>query len=305
MVVELPNDERAQVRPAIRADIPAMVDLLHTKMNPKFSRKRWERLFNAPWMQDAPDFGRVAVMGDDIVGCCVAIYSVRRVHGRAVSIVNPCAWYLDKRARGSGVGRALMADVTADPDRHYHICTSSQKTVDLLAAIGFSPLDTHKVMWRGAPDIQAHAEPQLHLLSPDAEFTQGISDETAKALADHDGTYGISRAFELEGAFAQHGPLVVIGRDCRKASDARWFDVLYASNAQHLGAYGQMIANTLSAEAGEVITLAADERLTHGAKANDRVALDPPRFWKSDGTVPQSAVDHLYSEIPLLGLKLG
>ena len=172
------------VRPARASDICPMVELLHSRMDDTISRERWLRLFTYGWLADKPDFGRVALLDGEIVGCVVAVYADRLIDGRTERFVNPCAWYLDRRARGQGLGLELMADVTSRADWHYIIPTSSGRTTGLLERVGFSVLDREKFVWRHAASA---ARTPLRLIRDPCELRDRMPAEVSRVRADHAG----------------------------------------------------------------------------------------------------------------------
>ena len=288
------------IRPATADDIDAMVGLLHAQMNSRFSRQRWRRLFEYSWCPERPDFGRVALLDGELVGCCAAVYADRAINGVQHRIVNPCAWYLDRRARGSGLGMALMADLVAHPEWTAQISSSSKLTTGLLDRIGFQILDTHKFVWTGS-DANAAVSPQTTTVLTDrTTIAARLAPDDLQKLKDHDATFTTPILVLMESG----QEIFLLVRDCVKSGDERWLDVMSVSDADLLARHGQTIANKMSA-ARNLARLAVDERLCpNGGDTAERVAIDPPRYWKPAPGVSSGAVDHLYTEVPLLGLKL-
>ena len=86
-----------------------------------------------------------------------------------------------------------------------------------------------------------------------------------------------------------------------KAENIKWYDLMYASDYKHFSAYAQMIADTLLPESPSV--LSADGRFVTDPVGATRDELPVPRYFKSERVEPHE-VDHLYSELQLLDLKL-
>ena len=77
---------------------------------------------------------------------------------------------------------------------------------------------------------------------------------------------------------------------------------MYASNLSHFSLHAQRLADTLLPESGAV--LAADGRFVRDSGSDAiREELPVPRYFKSERVLPHE-VDHLYSELQLLDLKL-
>lgn len=281
------------IRPALAADIAPMIDLLHTHMNSKFSKQRWRRLFTYTWCAEKPDFGRVAEVGGEIVGCVAAIYSDRLIDGQLERFVNPAAWYLKKEARGTGLGIDLMADLTSNPEWHYHVNTSSKNTTGLLERIGFGVLDDAKYVWRRG----VRSAGMANLVTELAAIHAAISEDESRILRDHHGLPVTPVFCMATGSSA----LLILGNTIKNENE-RWLDVMYVSNPKFLAENGDAVAQSLLREPDMVF--AADARFCKGeAEGAKRVTLDVARYAKSQ-TLSGHYIDHLYSEIQLMGQKL-
>jgi len=279
------------VRPAQAADVPAIVELLHTRMNRKIAPERWRRLFDYAWLADKPDYGRVAVADGQLVGFVGALYADRTIARRPERLVNICAWYLDKAHRGRGAGRELMAAATANPDWHYTINTSSSRTVDILEAVGFTVLDAARYDWRrkGRADLAVEWDA--------ARILDRATNTQRELLEDH-------ADLPVMPALVGHdaGETLVVFAVTRKGDDQPWFDVLHVGDPDLLAAHGQAVADAVLPSDDAV--LSADARFCSATPAGARrVTLPVPRFVKS-ARLAGHHVDHLYTELQVLGLKL-
>src|SRR5215831_14565558 len=148
-----PGMTRGEIRPAQAADIEPVCKLLHEQMSAKFSLDRWRRLMTYRWLDEKPDFGRVAIVDGRLVGFVGMVYADRVLDGRRHRVVNICAWYLKKAHRKAGFGFELMRSAIADDTMSYTILTSSSRSVAILDAIGYRVLDDHRQLWtaKGAP----------------------------------------------------------------------------------------------------------------------------------------------------------
>ena len=279
------------IRPAGTADIDPICALLHEQMNPKITRARWRALMTYGWLADKPDLGRVVEAEGRILGYVGMVYSDRAAGGRRERIVNICAWYLDKALRGRGLGTAIMADATADPAMSYDIMTSSKRTLDIVAEVGYRALDDHRWVWRRGPGQALDIDRAV------TSIRSAVSAEEQRLLDDHAGlpvTPVLARAD---------------GRQCllmlsikRKAGDILWVDVLHADDRAFLAVHGQAIADALLTEDGALF--AADCRFAIGTPPGAmRERLPVARFFKTARLSPPD-IDHLYTELQLLDLKL-
>jgi GNAT superfamily N-acetyltransferase len=284
----------ARIRPARAADIEPVCALLHDKMNPKIAPERWRRLMTYDWLADKPDLGRVVEADGRILGYVGMVYADRTVAGRRERIVNICAWYLDKSLRGEGLGTALMADATADDAMSYDIMTSSSRTLAILEAVGYRVLDDARWVWR-----RGAAEGDAARCTRDMDAIRAaVDDEARRMLDDHAGLPVTPLLAEADETRA-----LIVFSVKHKAEDVTWFDVLHTSDQTFLGRHGGAIAAAILPE-DEPAVLAADCRFVAGdASGAAREMLPVPRFYKSRRLQPHQ-IDHLYTELQLLDLKL-
>lgn len=280
------------IRPARAGDLDAMVGLLHTRMNPKIAPERWRRLFTYGWLDDKPDFGRVAVADGEVVGCVGAVYSDRRIADRAERMVNICAWYLDRAHRGHGAGQRLMAEATADPDLHYLINTSSSRTLAILDAVGYRVLDDHRYDWHRSGAGRGDVTVELD----HGAILERVDEGERRILSDHAGLPVTPALFTTP-----QGNTLVVFSVVRK-DDRPWYDVLHVADRDLLARHGRAVADLVLPSDDAVMS--ADARFCSSAPEQaTRVALAVPRFIKS-ARLAGHHVDHLYTELQLLGLKL-
>ena len=285
------------VRPATENDIDGMVALLQGHMNPKWTAKRWRRLFTYKWQAHRPDFGRVVDRDGEVVGCLAAVYSERVIEDRLERFCNPCAWYMrkDVRHEGAGLGLKMMQHLTADLTRHYVINTSSANTTNLLRRAGFVDLDVEKYVW--TRDGAAPMRRQIEVISDPATIERLVDAAERRLIKDHAG-------LPVNPLLVRHadGQTLIMLADTIKGEGERWLDVLYASDPLCLAHRGAAVAGDLLNGSGEF--LAADSRFCETPPLNAvRRPIAVPHFTKKTGLDPHH-LDHLYSEIQLLELKL-
>jgi GNAT superfamily N-acetyltransferase len=283
----------AVIRPAGAGDIDAVCALLHEKMNAKIAVERWRRLMTYEWLADKPDLGRVVEARGKILGYVGMVYADRDVAGRSERIVNICAWYLDKSLRGAGLGTQMMADATADPAMSYDIMTSSKNTLGILDAVGYRVLDDHHYVWRKA----GPGESALTIERDPAAIRACVSADEARLLDDMAGLPVTPMLIGADGAQA-----LLFFSVKRKGADVTWFDLLHTSDRAVFAAQAQALATAVLPEGPAV--LAADCRFVEGsAHGAECQVLPVPRFYKTE-RLKRHEIDHLYTELQLLDLKL-
>ncbi|MEM9125745.1 MAG: GNAT family N-acetyltransferase [Pseudomonadota bacterium] len=285
------------IRPATHNDIEPSIDLLHTKMSRKISPERWRRIFEYDWGMAKPDYGYVAEVDGRIVGYVGAVHADRVIDGRRVAMTNMCAWYLEKEHRGHGAGQRLMAQATSDPSRHYTSMTSTSnpRTMGVLRSAGFAPLDEYRWDWQrntqGTQDIQA-------ILNVDDILARSTGQE--RACLNDLLPYGIMPVLLRQ----DDREFLIVFADTVKGDDQPWLDVLYMRGAEtgFLADFGQQVANLLLPADNAVLSI--DRRFCgKDPGSGTRITLPAPRFVKSPD-LSGSGVDHLYTELQLLSLKL-
>ena len=283
-----------EIRPAGVNDIDAICNLLHSKMNRKIQPERWAKLMTYDWLSNKPDLGRVIESDNTILGYLGMVYSEREINNKREQIVNICAWYLDKSLRGLGLGKGIMADATSDPSKSYTIMTSSKNTLDILDEVGYKILDDSSFFW-----IKEHDQDSSLKLNLDIkQIRSALSSPVHKKLFDDHIQY------EVKPLLVQHKEkyCLLFLSVKRKAQDVLFFDVLFASDREFLGIHGQQIANALLPSEPSVFS--ADQRFVQGQAIHSSVkSLPVPRFYKSSKLQPKD-IDHLYTELQLLDLKL-
>ena len=281
------------IRPAESEDIDAICALLHSKMNRKIEPERWRNLMTYQWLQTKPDLGRVIEDQGEILGFLGMVYADRDIDRQHHRIVNICAWYLDKSLRGLGLGKGIMADATSGPDQSYTIMTSSKNTLGILYDVGYEVLDNNRYLWYK----KNHTATDLSLITDFEEIYQQSPRELRTLLEDH-----ISLPVTPVLINYQDQQCLIVFSVKKKGQDVTYFDVLFTDDRTFLGQHGQSLANLLLPEQPAV--LAADCRFVGGQAIGAGLEKLPvPRFYKTNTIEPEN-IDHLYTELQLLDLKL-
>ena len=286
----------AYVRAATESDIDGICALLHSKMNSKIPLAHWRKLMTYRWLDDKPDYGRIVDADGQVLGFCGMVYSDRLLGSaeagrRTERMVSMSSWYLDRSLRGKGLGRDMLASSIADPMMTYATLTNSPKPLAIQDAVGLRVLEDHRYLWK-KKSSRSHdllTDPaSIHELVPAHERVV-LNDMTSQPV-----TPFLLRADGCDN--------LLFFSIKRKAGHVTWYDLMYASDYTHFSVHAQRLADSLLPESPSV--LAADGRFVTSPCANaTRESLPVPRYFKSERVQPQE-VDHLYSELQLLDLKL-
>lgn len=286
----------AFVRAATKSDIDGICALLHSKMNSKIPLAHWRKLMTYRWLDDKPDYGRIVEADGQVLGFCGMVYSDRLLGSaeagrRMERMVSMSSWYLDRSLRGMGLGRDMLASSIADPMMTYATLTNSPKPLAIQDAVGLRVLEDHRYLWRKKSSGSHHLLGDLKAIRDLVPTHEQVilNDMSAQPL-----TPFLLRADGSEN--------LLYFSIKRKAKHITWYDLMYASNFTHFSDHAQGIANTLLPDSPSV--LAADGRfVTEPCNNAMRESLPVPRYFKSERVQPHE-VDHLYSELQLLDLKL-
>lgn len=285
------------VRAAQASDADGICSLLHTKMNPKIPMEHWRRLMTYNWLKEKPDFGRVVEADGQVLGYCGMVYSDRFIGDanqlRSERLVSMSSWYLDKSLRGQGLGRDMLISSIADPALTYAILTNSSKPLAIVKALGFQVLEDHRYIWRKTDSSHAGVVITKEVDSIKAR----IDPNQQRLIIDMHGYALTPLLIELD---AQQSLLFFSIK--RKAENVLWYDLMYASDQTFFVDCAQALANQLLPSTPAV--LASDGRFVKQPPPGivcERLPVG--RHYISDRVAPNE-IDHLYSELQLLDLKL-
>ncbi len=285
------------VRAAEPGDIEAICSLLHNKMNSRIPIDRWRRLMTYSWLADKPDFGRVVESDGAILGYCGMVYADRLVGKanqlRSERIVSMSSWYLDKSLRGKGLGRDMLVSSISDPSLTYATLTNSKKPLGIVEALGFQVLEDHRYIWRKTDRAKSGV-----VVIDDLQTIRERIKPTQQQLIDDMQEYALTPLLiELDRQQA-----LLFFSIKRKDADVLWFDLMHASDYELFVSCAQALADQLLPDSPAV--LAADGRFVKNPASNiTSERLPVARYYVSNRVKPDE-IDHLYSELQLLDLKL-
>jgi len=284
------------VRAAVASDIEGICQLLHNNMNSKIPVERWRKLMTYEWLEEKPDFGRIVDSDGTVLGFCGMVYSDRLLGATAAErrverMVSMSSWYLDRSLRGMGLGSEMLISSISDPMMTYATLTNSPKPLAIQEAVGLRVLEDHRFLWRkkSTQSLKLETLPEA-IRDKVPEHEQVLLDDMAsQPLSPY--------LFQVDGV-----DNLLFFSIKRKAEDIIWYDLMYASDLNHFSINAQHLADALLPDSPAV--LVADGRfVTEPAVEATRELLPVPRYFKSE-RVAAREVDHLYSELQLLDLKL-
>ena len=285
------------IRPAEAGDASAVAAFLHRPMKTRIPEARGRRLFAPPWERpDATlDYGRVAEDAGRLVGFIARTYSQRIWQGRVELVASIGSWYVHRDCRGRGLGVGLYESILADRGAaSYTVVSIAPHTYELYDRWGFDMLDDHRWLWRR----RGKTGVGLEVLTDPADFLELLDERQQRMLHEHTG-------FAMWPALLRcdRGDCLMVLSSKYKGADVLYLDLMHLSHPEVFVAVAQEVAERLLPEGDAV--LAVDGRFVAGApESAERVTIPVPRRFISE-RMPPAAFDFMYTEVPLLDLKLG
>ncbi len=279
--------------PDLRSEV---ADFLHEEMNRKISRERWFGLLDGRWADDDAGYALIAVADKRIVGVLAAVYADRTINGRQVRTCNLSSWYIVKAYRGGGLGYKMMSTALSEPDVTFTTYSSNAAALGVCLKAGMTTLDTKRLVWharceptKGRLAVFQNIKDAVHLIDPASQ----------KVILDHAGMNIHPLAFQTE-----NGDLcTMVFSIKRKDGDIEFNEALYISDRVLFAANARALADEILPSRKALMSV--DSRLLAGHKTDHDEILPLPvnRGFRPAG-LAACEVDFLYSEIPLLDLKL-
>jgi len=267
-------------------------------MNARIPIDRWRQLMTYRWLSEKPDFGRVVESDGKILGYCGMVYSDRLIGDSAQTMreermVSMSSWYLDKSLRGQGLGRDMLISAIDDPDLTYSTLTNSKKPIGIVEALGFKVLEDHRYLWRK----KSTADLDVTILNDATEIYRCIESHHRLLIDDMNSLPLVPILVQASGRQA-----LIFFSIKRKHANVLWYDLMYASDPDFFVDCAQILANKLLPDGPAV--LAVDGRFVKQPPVGvECEPLPVARYYVSQRVLPVE-IDHLYSELQLLDLKL-
>ena len=273
--------------PAQRAEVEAFMHAAFPRA--KWGAEGWTRLLANRWGGAQGEFAVVAMDGDMIVGVMGMNDSIRHTPRGPQRYRNLTSWYVLKSHRGMGLGETLMHTAMADPQVTSTNLTSAKAALPLVDRIGFKVLDAERLVWRqsGGTVLSMSLDP----LS-DAKL-DSVDDQVLRDHAD----------LNLKSVTVEtpDGPCTLALSVKQKVDEYVTHEIVYIGQPALLARHGRAIVDTLLPDDGAVFSI--DSRLVQGAQPDTVEPIEVPRFYKGTSMLP-AEIDHMYSEIVLMGMKL-
>jgi len=273
------REERAQVE-----------DFMHDAFpRAKWGRDGWTRLLANRWGGERGEFAVTASDSSKLVGVMGMNDSTRHTPRGPQRYRNLTSWYVRKSHRGMGMGETLMHTAMADPEVTSTNLTSAKAALPLVDRIGFKVLDAQRFVWR-----RGEGEKLQHSFDPLNEAA--LNEVDTQVLRDH---------ADLDLSYVTvetpDGPCTLALSVKQKVDEYVTHEVVYVGQPDLLAQHGQGIADSVLPDTPAVLSV--DSRLAPHGRGGEMQQIEVPRFYKGTSLLP-AEIDHMYSEIVLMGMKL-
>ena len=259
----------------------------------KWSIDGWRAILDGRWSR--PDDSYAITVRDQgkLVGVLGLVTAQRPTDNGPRVTANMTSWYLLKPYRGTGIGRKMIELATADPNITVTDFTSSPGAVHAVKRAGLVELDTQRLIWK--PRVSPAQKLPNH--SAPLELGNRISAKDSQVLQDHANLPLTPLAIETPD-----GPVVVILSIKQKHDDYVTHEVMYLGDRDLFALHARAIADSLLPPDRAILSV--DRRLLPATAEPDEFEdFAIPRFY-TPGRMHPEDIDHLYTEVVLLGLKL-
>jgi hypothetical protein len=274
-----------QVAPVADADMPAVANLLHAKLNDQVP---WIQAFSSmPWKIDAPNHGFLLRDGNVIVGVCLAIYSERLMAGRVERFCNVSAWYVMPDYRFHSI--QLLVALLAQEGYHFTSFSANETALPIFARLRFRYLDMSATL---IPHLPWPTLPGRTRISADPRVIERMLTGTdLKLYRDHAQALAVHHHVLVRGQESCH----VMYREFLYKGAPLYAVLLHVSNrdlfhqalfplTRHL-----LLRHRLVATLGELRIIGHQPRMSFTLSAW-------PKLYRSDSLGP-GQIDNLYSEL--------
>ncbi|WP_425618697.1 GNAT family N-acetyltransferase [Anatilimnocola sp. NA78] len=265
--------------------------LLHP-FDPQMPEATWQRAFVLNRWHDEDHFGYVLRDEGKFVGMLGALFSRRQVDGREVRFCNLHNWYVRPEFRAQSL--LLMRPILALKDHVVTDLSASSEVVAISARLGFTKLDRTIRMLPRLP-WRSSASDVLHL-DTEAAAAEKLTSAELQLFRDHQG-------IDCQHLFvaSDEGDCYIIASRIK----SRWLPhvfVHHLNNPQVFARQSLQIRHHLLQSGGRYVAVNVPHLA--GQKVPYSLLADANQRLVRGIHCPPSAIDSLYSEMPLFKLPI-
>lgn len=282
------------------ADVDAVATFLHRTLDQRVTAERWAAAMRSPWQVDPPNHGFLLRAGEDVVGAYLALYSERRIDGRAERFCNLAAWCVAEGHRTGSV--RLLKALLAQDGYTFTDLSPSGNVIPLNRRLGFRDLDTTTALvlnlpWPARPRLPAitrrPARAGRRLVTGDpAALRRTLQGEALRIYTDHADAPAARHLLVVDGPAHCH----VVFRRTRRKGLPLFAGLVYVSDPALFCRMWRPVARHLLLHHRLVATL-AERRIVPGRLHPSMPLRAPrPKMFRSD-SLDATQIDDLYSEL--------
>lgn len=256
----------------------------------KWGMTEWRRLLDGRWAGADLPYAVTARDAGRLVGVMGLVTAQRETEAGPALTANMSSWYILAPYRGQGLGGRMIACAKSLPDVTITDLTSSKLAVGAVQRAGLVPLDTHRCLWT------PRSAEQMLPMHPAEQRAADLPAAAQRIVADLAGLPQDRVVIDTPD-----GPLLVVRAIKRKHASHLTHDVLHLWPRARFAAHARAVADTLLGDTQA--ELSVDRRFAPGVTPDRIEEIPVPRFY-TPGQMAPADVDHLYSEVMLLDMKL-
>jgi len=281
----------ARIVPLDAAMVPALEREILPQLNPRMPAERWRRLFLPPWRHEGP-LGHVLVEGERIVGMIGTLFGQRDIEGIPHRVCNLHSWYVAPEHRAMSL--MLLKPLLSMRDVTLTDFSPSPRVLEISRRLGFQVLDDRVHVLPALPG-RARGSVEVGMLVDDAHAATVLSPTDLALFRDHQG-------LDCEHLLARDGDAYCyVVHTGHRQRLLRYRRVQYLSHPALFARHHHAIRHHALRRGGHALVVGA-RRMEGHAVPWSLPARSHPSLYR--GAAPATALDGLYSELPLLGLPL-
>ena len=285
------------VRPAVPADVPAVLPLRESFGQATMTAEDWRRmLFEPPWPVAEPARGFLLEDGGEAVGFLGTIFSTRVVRGVERRFVNLSSWIVRESHRASSL--QLVLPVLALRDSTIVNLSASTTAHEIFVKLGFRTLEDHQVLLPPVPRARDLFASGVRVTGRLEEIARHLDEPGRRVLED------------MRGTLAGQILLRKGGRACHAiASRSPWRNGMFLAHVQYASDWALLLEHVPQATAGWLASLGTVGLRVDGRRVAPGTVLPPlsvtrplalsTLYRPAEPDLAPQDIDGLYSEIVL------
>jgi hypothetical protein len=260
-------------------------------LNPHMPVERWRRLFVPPWRHEGT-LGQVLMDDGRIVGMIGTLFRDRDIDGAPHRVCNLHSWYVAPEHRAMSL--MLLKPLLSMRDVTLTDFSPSPRVLEISRRLGFQVLDDRVHVMPALPG-PLRTGARIRVLDDEAQAARALSPTDLALYRDHQ---GLDCEHLLATAGGEYCYVVHTGHRQRLL---RYRRVQYLSHPALFARHHHAIRHHALRRGGHALVVGT-RRLEGHAVPWSLQARSHPSLYRGDA--PASALDGMYSELPVLGLPL-